>query len=183
VKSNGANVNGYPLIVARNNSSTVNTIECFATAGSSNNLMSGTCSRNITQTASSEDADWFEFNQTAGTPTEHLRVKPKGQLVYLGSAPAAGTCGTSPVAPVGNDNVFKITSGTGGSSGSCAVTLATAPLTGGVCRCEDETSQSSFTVGTIVSSSTVTMTTYSRTTGIAANFNASDVFSCICHFY
>lgn len=118
-----------------------------------------------------------------GTKSEKLIIRNKGQIVHAGTAPAAGTCGTSPAAPTGNDNVFKITSGTGGSSPSCAVTLASPTTTGGSCACRDDTNTATTVVDASVSSSTVTMTTYSRTTGLAANFAASDVFSCLCTFY
>lgn len=178
----GATINGAPWVVLQNLNATANTIAQYVTTGSSKAPMAAFGSRHITQTSTAEDADIMLSNQNAGTLTEHLRIKPKGQFVSLGTAPAVGTCGTSPGTPTGNDNFFKITSGTGGSSGTCAVTLATPPLNAGHCLCRDKTTVSTV-VDADVSGSTVTMTTYSRTTGTAANFAASDVFECQCQYF
>ncbi len=179
VPNSGSSV---PAIVMRSRATTANGLSGFLVAGSSDNTTTIFGDRAITVTSGSEDSDAFIANQNAGTLTEHLRIKPKGQYVTLGTPPAAGTCGSSPGAPTGNDNFFKITSGTGGSSGTCAVTLATAPLTAGKCNCRDKTTVSTV-VDADVSGSVVTMTTYSRTTGLAANFAASDVFECQCSFF
>lgn len=123
------------------------------------------------------------WNNIVGIKTKILSVLNKGLFVHSGTAPTAGTCGTSPGTPVGDSNVFKITSGTGGISGTCAVTLPTAPPGGGHCTCRDDTNSATTIVDAGISGTTITLTTYSRTTGLAANFAASDVFACQCQYY
>jgi hypothetical protein len=47
-----------------------------------------------------------------------------------------------------------------------------------------DTTSASFILEAVLSSTaTVTVTSYSRTTGLAAAFTASDVFSCGCSFF
>lgn len=134
-------------------------------------------------TASSETGHVELWHNIASVKTKIMTWLNKGLIVHSGTAPAAGTCATSPGIPVGDSNVFKITSGTGGVSGTCAVTLPTAPPGGGHCTCRDDTSPATTIVDAGISSTTITLTTYSRTTGLAANFTASDVFSCQCQYY
>lgn len=172
-----------PVMVMRSTSATAGNYGGVANTGSSNIVNGWAVFYNDTQTSSSEDSHFAIATAAAGTRTEKFKISNKGQVTHAGTAPAAGTCGTSPGAPTGNDNVFKITSGTGGVSTSCAVTLTIAPATGGHCHCTDETSSATIVVDAILTTSTVTMSTYSRTTGIAAAFVASDVFSCSCLYF
>lgn len=169
-----------PGIFFRSRATTTNGRSMFGIVASDDNVSTG-YGEKLTTATGSIDAQAIISNKNAGTLEDHVIVQPKGQIVSAGTVPAAGTCGTSPGTPTGTDNGFKIVSGTGGISGSCAVTLATAPITDGKCICEDETS--AFNVKTTISGSTVTMTTYSATTGIAGNFTASDVFKCVCHYW
>ncbi len=177
---NSASFN-LPFWMFGGSSTTVDTIEGVCTENASRKPLVCMISRMKTA-GTSPDAQMVLATNNAGTLTTHVQIEPKGLIAYAGTAPAAGTCGSSPSPPVGTDNVFTITSGGGGISGTCAVTLTSTP-TGGDCRCTDQTSKASFTTEATVSGNTVTLTTYSRTTGIAANFNANDVFTCSCSYY
>lgn len=179
----GASVNSLPCLTMYSQTTAANGLVGFLTASGGTQRQSGFFGvRAVDVTPNAEVSEAIIANMDAGTLTEHLRIKDKGQIVTLGQAPAAGTCGTSPGTPTGNDNFFKITSGTGGSSGTCSVTLKSTPLTAGNCSCRDKTTVSTV-VDADVSGSTVTMTTYSRTTGVAVNFAASDVFECQCQYF
>lgn len=171
-----------PGIYERDRNSTASILNGFWGVGSSDNVSGGIAFPCSTQTASSEVCSISMGNQNAGTLTEHWRLASKGQVSTGGNPPAAGTCGSSPGAPTGSDNAFKIISGTGGVATSCTVTLTATP-TGGHCDCSDDTASATLVAVGIISSNTVTISTYGRTTGTATAFGASDVFSCACNFY
>ena len=73
-------VNGLPIVVIRNKSTTVNTLVGLATAGSSANPMSFAGTVNVVQTAGSEVSNYIVATQKAGTLTEALRILDTGQV-------------------------------------------------------------------------------------------------------
>lgn len=171
-----------PGIYARDRNTTTGILNGFWGVGGSDRVSGGIAFPCSTQTLNSEVCSISIGSQNAGTLTEHFRIASKGQVSTGGNPPAAGTCGSSPGAPTGSDNAFKITSGTGGVATSCAVTLTATP-TGGHCDCSDDTASATLVAVGIISSNTVTISTYSRTSGLSTAFGASDVFSCGCNLF
>lgn len=79
------------------------------------------------------------YTARAATPTEHMRLDNAGHVIYTGTAPTiTANCGTSP-SVVGNDEVGRITVGTGGVDSSCTLTFAVAWGTAPVCSVNNET--------------------------------------------
>jgi hypothetical protein len=111
-----------------------------------------------------------------------------GPVVAAWSATAptisAGFCSTSPSITASNGvAAFDINVGTScsGSVGTLAMPAAT---TGWVCHFEDVTTPASYVISqTGGANNTVTLTAYSRTTGLASNFTASDHIRASCIGY
>lgn len=175
VPLDGLVVNSLPIVVAQNKSSTVNTIQCWGTAGSSSNLMGGICTRHVIQTAASEQSDVFLVNQNSGTQTEVMKIRQNGNTEHHGVAPTVSACGTSP-SIVGNNNDMKVTVGTGGIATSCLVTFATTPAwtNSPICVVNDETGI--ITVQAVPTTTTVTL-------NAVAAFAASSVLDVHCSGY
>lgn len=176
------NTGTYPILVIRNSSATANNYGALGFSGSTDKLTSFIYGVTTVHTASSETGDLHFGTNNAGTKIDDMIIRSKGMVTFVGSAPTIGTCGTSPsMVAGGSDNYFKVNGGTGGISGTCAVTLTQTPTTGGMCQCRDKTTVTTV-VDADIATNVVTLTTYGRTTGVALNFAASDVFECLCHF-
>lgn len=89
------------------------------------------------------------------------------------SAGGGGTAG----AIVGADESGKVTVGTSVATGSITILLGTAYANDPGCTATDETSISTIVVGCVGTTTTLTLSAYSRTTGLATNFGASDKVS------
>lgn len=120
-------------------------------------------------------------NNTPGNTsgTLQLATLQNGTKTWLsGTAPTiASGFGTSPsISSANGTGAFTLTIGsstTGVSTGTITMPAAT---TGWVCTCQNVTNPASFVVGqTGGSSTTITLTNYSRTTGLAVDFTAADV--------
>ena len=104
-------------------------------------------------------------------PALRMRIDNVGHVVYSGTAPTMGACGTSP-SVAGNDMVMEITVGTGGAATSCAVSFAQTWLTNApVCIAESDTD--------IVAIKSVETTTTATFTVVAA-FTASSKLEVVC---
>ncbi len=108
----------------------------------------------------------------------------RGAKVLLASVPTAGGTGmgTTPGAAVGASSAaFTIAAGTAPASATFTLTFPTAATTGYICRGTDLTNNAIYADMTAITSTTVTtMQAYSRTTGIATAFGASDVVAFQC---
>ena len=120
----------------------------------------------------------------AATTTNWLNI---GQAYYatLAKPTISSGFGTSPTVPSGTSSAaFTVNVGTGGTATSGVISFATAAPTGWICHVTDRTN-----VGTIVTASVSTSTTsatwtsYSRTTGLASAWAASDVLEATCNAY
>lgn len=114
---------------------------------------------------------------SSGVGVEHLRITSTGHTEYTGNVPTvgsgAGDCGTSPVI-VGNDNVFRITVGSGVNGNQCTVTFAGGNWTNvPICHCENESAL--LGVKVVPSVSTVVVS--------EATLSASQTLSCSCRGY
>lgn len=116
-------------------------------------------------------------NGTAGTMRD-LKLR---HTLAAGTAPAAGSCATSPGTPSGADEAGRIAVGTSPSN-TCVVTFGTAYTTKPVCSAFNETTVPSLIVPTSTTSQ-VTFTQYALATGIAANYTAADVIAWRCTGY
>ncbi len=106
-----------------------------------------------------------------------------GQIIISSTAPTiASGFGTSPSITANNTAAFRVTVGSApGSTG--VLTLPTA-TNGWACQASNITTNATLTVSqSAVSTTSVTLTSYSRTTGIAASFTASDVIAIMCLAY
>jgi hypothetical protein len=93
--------------------------------------------------------------------------------------------GTTPSVVSGTTSAaFTVNVGTGAVASSGVIAFATAAPTGWACNAVDQTNPATAnTVATPLSATTVTLTNYSRTTGIAAAWAASDVVVVSCNGY
>lgn len=107
-----------------------------------------------------------------------------GTLLLSSTAPTVTGFGTSPSVPSNNGTgAFTVNVGTGGSASTGTVTLPTA-ATGWVCSAFDVTNpDTAVTNQTGGTTTTATFTNYSRTTGIATAWAASDILRMSCHAY
>ncbi len=118
-------------------------------------------------------------NGTQGTTAANYRDVKARHSLAAGSAPSitSGDGGTAS-AIAGADGAGRITVGTSIATGSIMVALGTAYPNASHCDATDETNAATIVaVCTFTTTSQLTITGYSRTTGIAANFTASDVVS------
>ena len=123
-----------------------------------------------------------------GNSLSRIRDINIGGGVYLSTAVLAISAtaptissgfGTSPSIPNANGTAaWTINVGTGGAASSGVLTMPTAS-TGWVVDCVDITNAASFvTVQTAGTTTSVTLTNYSRTTGLAIAWTASDILRC-----
>lgn len=100
------------------------------------------------------------------------------------TAPTISGFGTSPSVPSNNGTcAFTINVGTGGTASTGTVTLPAA-ATGWVCTAQDVTTPASYiTSQTGGTTTTATFTNYSRTTGLATAWTASDILRVSCMGY
>jgi hypothetical protein len=107
-----------------------------------------------------------------------------GKLVDSATAPTLSGFGTSPSVIANNGTVaFSINVGTGGSASTGTITLPAA-TTGWVCVAQDITNPDSFiTSQTGGTTTTATLKNYSRTTGAAIAWTASDILLVSCRAY
>jgi hypothetical protein len=106
-----------------------------------------------------------------------------GNLVASTTLPTIGSgFGTGPVITATNTMVFKVVVGTGGAANG-SITLPTAP-NGWLAFAADVTSGNSIFLQLTASSTTsITLTSYSITTGLAANMTAGDAVLINCFAY
>lgn len=127
------------------------------------------------------------FNDTDDTTTFRggVRLGPNAVLAIDGdTAPTATTFCTSPSIPANNGtSAFTINVGTACASSTGTITLPAA-ATGWVCDFHNVTTPASNVVEmTGGSTTTVTMTNYARTTGLASNWTDSHVIRAKCMAY
>lgn len=105
-------------------------------------------------------------------------------LVSSSTAPVATTFCTSPSIPANNGTAaFTINVGTGCATSVGTITMPAA-TTGWVCNFQNVTSPATSTIGqTGGTTTTVTVTNYVRTTGVAGNWTNSDVIRAMCSAY
>ena len=117
------------------------------------------------------------------TPLNASSLAVEGNLVISGTSPTLGSgWGTSPTILANNTFCFKVTVGTGGAANG-TISLPTAP-NGWLSFAADVTSGSSLFLQLTGSTATsVTFTSYSVTTGAAANMSAGDVVLVNCIAY
>lgn len=106
------------------------------------------------------------------------------KLADSSTAPTLSGFGTSPSVVANNGTAaFTINVGTGGTASTGTITLPAASV-GWVCHIQNETSPDSFiTSQTGGTTTTATVKNYSRTTGAAIAWNASDVLRVMCRAY
>ena len=95
---------------------------------------------------------------------------------------ASGFCATTPTITSATSASFTVnvgTSCTGAKSG--VLTMPTGATNGWVCTVTDATTNATYSLSAFSTSTTsVTVNNYNRTTGLAADFNASDVLQIMC---
>lgn len=96
--------------------------------------------------------------------TSKMTLKNGGQIVYTGSTPSFGSCGTSPTVIGGNDNVGRIKTGSGLLT-SCVVNFANSWSNPPICIANTEGG-----IGVAVNaSSTVSSVTFSNATSLSGD--------------
>lgn len=179
----GSTAHAPPTVTVMNTNATVGTYEGMTTAGQSYAPNGGYYCYNDVQTAASETAHCEIWNANAGAFAKKWSISKTGQVQNAGTAPTISSCGTGPSVATGSDNAFKVTVGTGMLTG-CVVTAATAWPNGGHCSCTDQTSSAAIVLEAVLSSTaTITITPYTRSTGVAGSFTAADAVSCACNYF
>lgn len=74
---------------------------------------------------------------TAGVLAPHMKLDTHGQVNLTGTAPGVSACGSSP-SIVGNDNVGRVTVGSGGVASSCTITFNATWANAPICIADDE---------------------------------------------
>ena len=117
------------------------------------------------------------------TPINATNLSVEGNLVISGTNPTLGSgWGTNPTILANNSFCFKVTVGTGGAANG-TINLPTAP-NGWLGFAADVTSGNAVFLQLTGSTATsVTFTSYSVTTGAAANMSAGDVVLVNCIAY
>ncbi len=107
-----------------------------------------------------------------------------GVMLISNDAPVATTFCTSPSIPANNGpGAFTINVGTGCATSTGTVTLPAA-TTGWVCTFRDVTTPAANSPSQIGgTTTTATLTNYSRTTGLAANWTDNDILRASCFAY
>ena len=108
------------------------------------------------------------------------------KVLDTNTAPSiASGFGTSPSISSNNGTAaFTLTIGTSTTGITTGTITMPAATTGWVCSCQNVTNPASFIVGqTGGSTTTITLTNYSRTTGLATDFTASDVIRIMARGY
>ena len=109
-----------------------------------------------------------------------------GAILASGTAPTvASGFGTSPSISAANGSaVFTLTIGTSTTGVQTGTLTMPAATTGWACACQNVTNPDSFIVSqTGGSTTTITLKNYDRTTGLAADFTASDVIRILAFAY
>ena len=79
---------------------------------------------------------------------------------------------------------FRVNVGTGGTASAGVISMGATALTGWTCNVDDLTTPASHsTRQTASATTTVSLTNYSRTTGLAQAWTASDILSLSCTAY
>lgn len=104
-------------------------------------------------------------------------------LVQTSAPTIASGFGTSPTVPLGTSSAaFEVNVGTGGTASTGVVLIANPAPHGWACDATDITNPASFvTVATPLNTTSITLTNYSRTTGVAIAWAASDVVLVKCN--
>lgn len=119
------------------------------------------------------------FSDGANTPSaSNFRDVGVRHSLARGTAPtiSSGGGGTSS-AIAGSDEAGRVTVGTSIATGSIVVAFGTAYANAPPCTATDETNAPTIVVTCVATTTTATLTSYSRTTGLAGNFTASDLVS------
>jgi len=118
----------------------------------------------------------------AAAATHYLNVNNAFRARTTAPTVASGF-GTSPAIAAGvSSAAFEVNVGTGGSASSGVISFGLAMATGYACHATDNSNPASFVEAvTIASASTVTVTNYSRTTGLAIAWTASDLLTMTCN--
>lgn len=138
VALDGNSVNGLPIDIMVNGSSTTNTLACRATGGSSFAPMGAACSRHITQTSAAEVSEYLLANMDSGILTEHFRIKTHGLIETGGVLPTVtcnGSAATVETGSSGTNARFTIPAIPGTS---CTVTLPDTADSKPICNAVDE---------------------------------------------
>lgn len=169
------------VIISRNAATKTAANEAVFGFKTSSDFTAGTYSARIsaidTATDNQPDIVFSSYtNGGAGIGSERLRIKGaagNGHLVFTGTAPVMSACGTSP-SVAGNDNVGRITVGTGGIAASCTLTFNAAWGTAPSCVVNDEST-------TLLLKGIATTTTLVVSVGTV--FGASDKITYHCFGY
>lgn len=118
----------------------------------------------------------------------HFSPSTVRKTVMLGASAALGTAptiasgfGTTPTIPFSNGAIsFEVNVGTGGIATSGVITMPAA-ANGWTCKCMNETSAATtYPDVTAMTTTSITITNFSRTTGLATAWAASEIFTCMC---
>lgn len=139
----------------------------------------------VTTTLATTNTNQTFTSKTINSPTIGVTYTLTA-LAWSATAPVATTfCATSPSIPNNNGTAaFTINVGTSCSTSVGTITMSPAAATGWVCSFADVTTPASNVVSqTGGTTTTVTVTNYARTTGIASNWTASEVIRAMCSAY
>lgn len=143
------------------------------TTGTTGNGNSGDIS--LTSGATSGTGNSGNIKLAVGTSSSGTLgvILNSAHISSTGTTPAVSACGTSP-SIVGNDDIGRITVGTGGTATSCTITFSSAWANAPICMVTDETTSKLLTPAP---------TTTSLVISAILAFNASDNLSYQCFGY
>lgn len=160
---------GDLITIGSRNTIVGQTVASITLATGSNNILIGTT--NAVDTPAASTSNWVNIGNT---------------IIANAVAPTISSgFGTTPTIAAGTSSAaFQVNVGTGGIASSGVVAFTTAALHGWACSAVDGTNAAtSNTVATPTSTTTITLTNYGRTTGIATAWAASDVITVTCNGY
>ncbi len=166
----GAFTNGTERVLFGNNGMLLNsTGSLFWTSGSLGNTITG--DTGLCRGAAGQ----ININDGTTTCTNYRDISLR-HTVAAGTAPTISSGGGGTGAAIaGADEAGAVTVGTSIATGSIVVALGTAYTNAPPCFAEDTTNSATIVTVCVATTTQLTLTSYSRTTGIAGNFTASDV--------
>lgn len=155
---------------------------CYGVTGSQNTVVGAVPNASLANLTTATAAIVIGYNATPVNATQNSSITIGSTYYSNAGTPLIGSgFGTGATVPTHAGNkAFTVNVGTGGTASTGVITLSVEP-NGSACHATDNTNSASFIEDVVQNSATqVTITNYSRTTGTAIAWTASDILTVSC---